>query len=120
MALLTPILSGGNGTPTYNVGMADTWSWVPIQNDQNRNFFARAVYVVNSSSGTQGGQYITGTDVTTGLWHSIYTVTTTTFSGTSGSAPITGLGSVAIPANVTLTGSFSAIQLASGSVIAYY
>ena len=118
MALLTPSLTGGNGTPTYNVGMADTWSWVPIQNDQNRNFFARAVYVVNST-GSQGGQYLTGTSVLTGSWHSIYTVGTTVFAGTSGLAPVLGLSSVSIPSNVTLTGSFSAIQLNSGAVIAY-
>lgn len=47
MAVLTPILTGGNGTPTYNLGIAETYSWIPIQNDQNRPMFARAGYITN-------------------------------------------------------------------------
>jgi hypothetical protein len=49
MANLLPILTGGNGTPTYNLGMAETYSWVPVQNDQNRPLFAQAGYIVNLS-----------------------------------------------------------------------
>lgn len=47
MAILTPILTGGDGKPTYNLGIAETYSWVPIQNDQNRPMFARAGYITN-------------------------------------------------------------------------
>jgi len=49
MAILTPILTGGNGTPTYNLGMAETYSWIPIDNNQNRPMFARANYITNLS-----------------------------------------------------------------------
>jgi hypothetical protein len=49
MAVLTPVLTGGNGVPTYNLGIAETYSWIPIQNDQNRPMFARAGYIVNLS-----------------------------------------------------------------------
>jgi hypothetical protein len=47
MAVLTPVLTGGNGIPTYNIGMAETYSWIPIQNDQNRQMYARAGYITN-------------------------------------------------------------------------
>jgi hypothetical protein len=46
---LTPILTGGNGTPTYNFGIAETYSWIPVQNNVNRPLYARANYIVNLS-----------------------------------------------------------------------
>jgi len=49
MAVLTPVLTGGNGTPTYNLGMAETYSWIPIKNDQSRPIYARAGYITNFS-----------------------------------------------------------------------
>jgi len=49
MAILIPILTGGDGTPTYNLGMAETYSWIPIANNQNRPMFARANYITNLS-----------------------------------------------------------------------
>jgi hypothetical protein len=48
-AILTPVLTGGNGKPTYNLGIAETYSWIPIENDQNRPMFARANYITNLS-----------------------------------------------------------------------
>ena len=47
MAVLTPVLTGGNGIPTYNLGIAETYSWIPIQNDQSRPMYARAGYITN-------------------------------------------------------------------------
>jgi hypothetical protein len=49
MATLIPILTGGDGTPRYNLGIAETYSWIPIANDQNRPMFARANYITNLS-----------------------------------------------------------------------
>lgn len=50
---LTPIIEGTPGeTPTYNVGMAETFSWVPIENDSGRPLYARATYVTNMSDMT--------------------------------------------------------------------
>ena len=49
MAILVPILTGGNGTPTYNLGIAETYSWIPIDNNQNRPIYARASYITNLS-----------------------------------------------------------------------
>lgn len=50
MATLTPIITGTPGEPpSYNVGMAETFSWIPIENDANRPLFARAGYITNLS-----------------------------------------------------------------------
>jgi hypothetical protein len=46
--VLTPILSVTPGTsPNYNVGMAETFSWIPVDNNVNRPLYARANYIVN-------------------------------------------------------------------------
>ena len=116
MALLTPQLST-NGN-TYSAGMAETYSWVMINNDQNRPLFAKAVYVVNGA-GTQGGTYLNTTATLTGSFGSIYALTSTVVAGISGSAPIINIAGGTLPAGVTITGSFSAIKLTSGSIIAY-
>ena len=50
MATLTPIITGTPGyPPSYNVGMAETFSWIPVENDANRPLFARAGYITNLS-----------------------------------------------------------------------
>jgi hypothetical protein len=45
MASLNPIVS----SQPPNFGMGDTFSFVTVENDQNRTLFAKAVYVVNES-----------------------------------------------------------------------
>jgi hypothetical protein len=49
--VLTPILTATAGTPqTYNVGIAETYSWVPIVGDAlGRPMYARASYITNFS-----------------------------------------------------------------------
>lgn len=50
MATLTPILCATPGNPlTYNPSVAETFSWVPIENDIQRPLFARAGYITNLS-----------------------------------------------------------------------
>ncbi len=45
---LSPVLTGVPGEPpTFNVGMAETFSWIPIENNANRPLFARASYITN-------------------------------------------------------------------------
>jgi hypothetical protein len=47
MATLTPILTTTPNTPpSYNVGMAETFSWIPIDG-ADRPLFARAMYLAN-------------------------------------------------------------------------
>lgn len=48
MATFIPKLTSTPGQPpTYNVGMAETFSWIPIENDVDRPLFARAGYITN-------------------------------------------------------------------------
>jgi hypothetical protein len=49
--VLTPILTSTKDTPqSYNVGMAETYSWVPIVGDAlGRPMYARASYITNFS-----------------------------------------------------------------------
>lgn len=64
MATLNAILTGTPGQPpTYSVGMAETFSWVPIENDVNRPLFAQASYVTNLKDITVS---LSASDVTIG------------------------------------------------------
>jgi len=50
--MLNPILSATpSAPPTYNVGMAETFSWVPVEG-ANRPLWARASYIVNPEAFT--------------------------------------------------------------------
>jgi hypothetical protein len=49
--VLTPVPSA---PPTYSVGMAETFSWIPVTG-AGRDLYAQAVYVVNSTGGGGGG-----------------------------------------------------------------
>ena len=52
---MTPLLvATPSSPPTYNVGMAETHSWIPVDG-AGRTLFAQAVYVVNPSGGGGGG-----------------------------------------------------------------
>ena len=67
---------------------------------------------------TQQATLETGTTVLTGTWNAIYTLTDTVFT------TLTGLGGdsisgVTFPANRMFYGNFTAVTLASGSVILY-
>ena len=51
MVTLNPILTSTPGTPTtYNTGMAETFSWIPVENDADRPMFAKIVYPVEISN----------------------------------------------------------------------
>jgi hypothetical protein len=48
MVTLNPVLTTTPGTfSSYNVGMAETFSWIPIDNNIDRPLFARAGYITN-------------------------------------------------------------------------
>jgi hypothetical protein len=119
--VLTPAL-----TATYNPGMAETFSWIPIQGAV-RPIYAKATYDVTANAQIQNGAtYISGTALSaassfgTTAWTQIFVVATTsstslTATNWNGSA-LTGL---ALTAGTTLYGLFTGIQLGGGSVIAY-
>jgi hypothetical protein len=76
--------------------------------------------IINNSA---GGGYIGDTNAASGSWTAIQLVTETKFHTLTGN--ITGLANtllgsaILLPAGLVLFGNFSAIQLHSGSVIAY-
>lgn len=76
--------------------------------------------IINNS---KGGAYIGNTNATSGAWTAIQVLTDTKFHTLTGN--ITGLAdtllgsAVLVPAGLVLFGNFTAIQLHSGSVIAY-
>jgi hypothetical protein len=75
------------------------------------------------TNSTSGANYIGGTSASTGEWTAIQAVTDTKFHTLTGN--VTGLANTAlgsaieVPAGLTIFGLFTAIQLHSGSVIAY-
>jgi hypothetical protein len=75
------------------------------------------------ANGLGGGRYIGGTTSNAGNWYAIQAVTDTKFHTLTGN--ITGVANTAlgsaieIPAGLVMFGSFTTIQLHSGSVIAY-
>ena len=67
--------------------------------------------------GQNGSQVITGTGATTGDWFCIDVITAAVFTLLTGN--MTSVGSTSFPAGTKIFGRFTAITLASGSVIAY-
>ena len=75
------------------------------------------VNVKQLQEGSNGGQYIGDTSAVTGNFSRIVALESTTFTTLTGN--LTGAASMTLPANGSITGHFTAITLASGSVIAY-
>ena len=73
-----------------------------------------------ANSGGYGGKYIDDTNATTPdtgyVFTEIYTLEATTMTLVGN---ITGITSVAVPADRTIKGRYTSITLASGSVVAY-
>ena len=125
MATLTPILTGTPGhPPSYNVGMAETFSWVPIDNDVNRPLFARASYITNlkdlSISLSASDIHIGGVELTDGTNHNI-TATIAQLGNGRGNAlqiiemrPVSAVNisnTVAVSGSVTLTNTVTAVSV---------
>ena len=127
MSLIPQLTATPNGdSPYYNPGMAETFSWVPI-NGANRPLFAKATYDITSNAPIQNGAtYIAGVALSSAsmfgatYWSRIVVVgTSTTISLTATNWDGNTLAATAIPAGTTLYGIFTSIQLGAGSVIAY-
>jgi hypothetical protein len=131
MATLTPILTTTPGEPpTYNFGIAETFSWVPVDNPAGRPFFAKAVYSVNRSDhhGQDGFDFLqAGVVYNTNKYTAIHTITNTTFAelsadnstyGGAGSTN-TNVFNTTFPANFKLNGPITHVKLATGAAIGY-
>ena len=71
------------------------------------------------SIGHNGSTIITSTGTHVGAWRKIVVIGTTEFTTLTDSRRIGSIASVSFPANYEITGEFSTIVLASGSIIAY-
>ena len=132
MATLSPILTSTPGEPpTYNFGIAETFSWVPVGNAIGRPLFAKAVYSVNRSDnhGQDGFDFLqAGVVYNTNKYTAIHTITNTTFAelssdnssyGTLGGGANTNIFQTTFPANFTLNGPITHVKLATGAAIGY-
>ena len=109
MPTLNPIVS----SQPPNFGMGDTFSFVTVENDQNRTLFAKAVYIVNpgdiAGGGGGGSTVITNTVGVSG---------SVTFNNASSAlnASVLGLAGFVFTDNSNqVDGSFSTIQVISGT-----
>ena len=120
MATLNPILTATPGNPlTYNVGMAETFSWIPVENDADRPIYARATYTINAAG--QGGlDIISGATTRYGNYSSIYTLSSTKIQSlTASNSNTSGIEALTLPAGITISGTFTGIQLTFGAIVAY-
>lgn len=78
--------------------------------------------VINNN--LNGGQVINNTTPVTAAagtnWTEIRVITATVFTTLTGSPGITNVGSTSFPVGTVLNGRFTAITLASGSIVAYH
>ena len=72
--------------------------------------------VINNN--LNGGQVINNTTPVTGNWTEIRVITAAVFTTLTGN--LTNVGSTSFPVNAVINGRFTAITLASGSVVAYH
>jgi hypothetical protein len=72
--------------------------------------------VINNN--LNGGQVINNTTPVTGNWTEIRVITAAVFTTLTGN--VTNVGSTSFPVGAVISGRFTAITLASGSVVAYH
>jgi hypothetical protein len=75
------------------------------------------VNVLSNSGASNGGEVISDTSATTGTWFRVEALSDAVFTTLTGN--VTGIGSTTLKAGSSLYGSFTAITLASGAVVAY-
>jgi len=115
--LVPQITSAPGAQLSYNPGMAETFSWIPVEG-AGRPLFAKATYSVNTPN--KSGFVLTAdTTEVYGRFGAIKMITNTVFSAiTADNSVIPTLGSITFPANFVLEGPIGGYKLASGSVIA--
>ena len=105
-----------NLNPRTSPTVAANNSWLNVSNDQGVPLFASAVYPVNTL-GNNGFIAITTTTVVTGTFAGLQTTAATVVS-LSSYGRINS--SVSLPTTFTLQSPFTGINVASGSVLAFY
>jgi hypothetical protein len=129
MATFTPILTTTpSNPPTYNFGIAETFSWVPIQNDIGRPLFAKATFSVNRSDnqGQDGFDFLKAGVAYTNNYTAIHTILATQFAAISADnsdpgpgGPSGSMTTTTFPANFKINGPIRSVTLASGAALGY-
>ncbi len=130
MATFSPQLCSTPGTPvTYNPALAETFSWIPINNDIDRPLFAKAVYSVNRNSqlGQDGFDFIGPGTTWVKNYNAIQTIVSTLIKDITATNSYLGDGTTStshltatiLPANFTLYGPIKGVSLQFGAVIGY-
>jgi len=113
-------------TSTYNVGQAETFSWIPMS-QADRPLYARAVYVVGGggagSGGGNGFDFVVPSSIYSGPYSSVQVVSACKISGLTATGVSTttvqNLTAYDLPANFSFSAVIQGIKLQYGTVIAY-
>jgi hypothetical protein len=129
---LTPVVS----SQPPNFGVGDTYSFVTIENDQNRPLYAKATYLTNMDEitdllsivvneirqkpNTNGFDFVDDTNEHYNLYQSLKLVADSKFvSLTADNSNVGNLSGYELPEGFEITGQFYGFQLEYGAVIAY-
>lgn len=121
--MATPVLTTTPAlTTTYNPGMAETFSWIPMEG-AGRPLFARAVYDVGAYSqlGQAGFDFIVGGQTaSSGPYSTIQVVSACKVSSlTAANTTVGTLTAFELPANFAFSGPITGITLQYGAAIVY-
>lgn len=121
--MATPVLTTTPAlTTTYNVGMADTFSWIPMEG-AGRPLYARAVYDVGAYAqlGQGGFDFIVGGQTAaSGPYSTFQVVSACKISGlTATNTTIGSLTAFELPVNFVFNGPITAVSLAYGAALVY-
>lgn len=110
-------------TSTYNPGMAETFSWVPMEG-AGRPLYAKAAYIVGGSTGDGNGfDLVSPTAISTGPYSSIQVLSACRISGLTATnvstATVQTLTAIELPVNFTFSAVIQGISLTYGRVLAY-
>jgi hypothetical protein len=144
--MATPLLTATPGTPpTYNPGMAETFSWIPVEG-AGRPLFARATYLANASDisvslsandlnlnidevedllkaqlGQQGFDFIvSGQTASSGPYTTVQIASAAKISAISASSSTIGqLTAFELPVNFSFNGPITSVTLEYGAAFVY-
>jgi hypothetical protein len=128
---LTPVVSA----QPPNFGIGETFSYLEVQNDQNRPLYAKAVFaltpdindlltelinVVRQKEDDNGFVFVDDTELHTGVYQTLEVVDNTKFVGvTADNSTFGNLSAYELPQGFKLNGQIYNFQLEYGAVLAY-
>ena len=130
MASFNPkLVNTPNQPPNYSPSVAETFSWIPIDNSEDRPLYAKAVYSVNRNNqlGQDGFDFIHVGKVFIEDYNALHTIVPTQIKSLTadnsylgdGTTALRHLSSTTLPADFLLSGPIHGVELTSGAVIGY-